>query len=105
MCIIKNFNYVFTTSTRTNSYYQIIKTKVLTQILPKNCIHILTYLPYFDDLIITLNTWVSIAKARLKFLNKQDYNKEINILFDKIDTPPKNDLDIKFKDKFKKNNN
>ena len=91
--------------TSQNSYHQIIETKVLTQILPNNCIHILTYLPYFDDLIYTLNTWVSIATNRLKLLNKQDYNKEINILLDKIDSPPKNNLDIKFKDNFKKNNN
>tara|TARA_B100001173_G_scaffold309497_1_gene321990 strand:+ start:918 stop:1289 length:372 start_codon:yes stop_codon:yes gene_type:complete len=94
--------FIFTSQ---NSYHQIIQTKVLTQILPKNCIHILSKLPYFDDLIITLNTWVSIAKGRLNLLNKQDYNKEINILLDKIDFPSKNDLDIKFQDKFKKNNN
>tara|TARA_Y100001970_G_C14222085_1_gene853305 strand:- start:2210 stop:2593 length:384 start_codon:yes stop_codon:yes gene_type:complete len=59
-----------------NSYYQIISPYVLTQLLPKDCVNILTYLPYFDDINITLKTWINIGINRLNYLNLKNINKE-----------------------------
>ena len=42
--------------------------------IPKNCIFILSYLPYTYDLDITLKLWKNIAFNRLNFLNKYNIN-------------------------------
>uniref|UniRef100_A0A6C0AX03 Uncharacterized protein n=1 Tax=viral metagenome TaxID=1070528 RepID=A0A6C0AX03_9ZZZZ len=48
--------------------YQFISTKFLTEIIPKECIHILTSLPFNRDINIMLNIWFLLIKNRLIFL-------------------------------------
>ena len=48
--------------------YQFISTKFLTEIIPKECIHILTSLPFNRDIKIMLNIWFLLIKNRLIFL-------------------------------------
>ena len=57
-------------------YYKFITSKLLTQLLPHNCVHILYYLPYLPaSLETTLNNWISIAIYRLNMLNKENERK------------------------------
>lgn len=51
--------------------YGYINDKNLTVVLPTNCIHILTCLPYLDDIYETLNIWKILAVCRLNSLNNK----------------------------------
>lgn len=45
--------------------YKFISSKELTEIMPKECIHILTYLPFNRNINITLDIWRQIIKKTL----------------------------------------
>ncbi len=58
--------------------YGYINDKNLTSILPINCIHILTYLPYLDDTYEMLNIWKTMVLCRLNLLNnKTESDKKV----------------------------
>lgn len=59
--------------------YCIITTKELTNILPRNAIHILTKLPYCKTLNDTLSSWRIIVLNKLLKINKKStkYNSSI----------------------------
>ena len=46
--------------------YQFITTKQLTEIIPRDCIHILTALPFNKNINITLKLWNLLIKNRLE---------------------------------------
>ena len=79
-------------------FYQFITTKLLTYLLPHNCIHILYSLPYLcHSLEITLNNWILLGINKLNNLNileekKNNNNLNLNMKF------------INFNEKFKKTN-
>ncbi len=54
-----------------NSYYQFITTKLLTQLIPLDCVHILYSLPYLpDSLETTLDNWISIGINKFKYFKQ-----------------------------------
>jgi len=86
-------------------YYKFITSKLLTQLLPDNCVHILYCLPYLpSSLETTLNNWVSIAINRLNMLNNEDERKKNDKMFN--NTVYNLNMYMKFTDfneRFKKN--
>ena len=63
-----NSNVFFAIYCNKKLQYQFISTKCLTKIIPKECIHILTTLPFNPDMNIMLNIWFLLIKNRLIFL-------------------------------------
>tara|TARA_Y100000389_G_scaffold176295_1_gene187705 strand:- start:1217 stop:1516 length:300 start_codon:yes stop_codon:yes gene_type:complete len=56
-----------------------ITCKQLTNILPKDCIHIMTKLPYYSvSLNKTLSKWRNLTLNKLILLNNDDYNDYSN---------------------------
>lgn len=51
-------------------YFSIITTKELTSILPNNCIHVLTKLPYKNNINDILLSWRIIILNKLLQINK-----------------------------------
>ena len=49
--------------------YQFISTKCLTEIMPKECKHILTSLPFNRNIYIMLDIWFKLIKNRLIYLS------------------------------------
>jgi hypothetical protein len=47
-----------------------ISTRTLTNILPKNSIHVLTHLPYINNTHETIQLWKSLLINKLNILNK-----------------------------------
>ena len=61
-----------------SSHHQFITTKLLTQLLPNDCVHILYSLPYLPDSLETiLNNWISIGINKLNILNRQEERKKM----------------------------
>ena len=59
------------------SHYQFITSRLLTQLLPHDCVHILYSLPYLSDsLETTLNNWISIGINKLNTLNREEERKK-----------------------------
>tara|TARA_B100001093_G_C26154092_1_gene728729 strand:+ start:247 stop:549 length:303 start_codon:yes stop_codon:yes gene_type:complete len=57
-----------------------INTKQLTNILPKDCIHIITKLPYYShNLNKTLSKWHKLVLNKLILLNNEEYSNINNI--------------------------
>jgi hypothetical protein len=87
------------------SHHQFITTKLLTQLLPHNCVHILYSLPYLPhSLETTLNNWISIGTNRLNILNRQEERKKNDKMFN--NTVYNLNINMKFTDfneRFKKN--
>tara|TARA_B100001250_G_C19669132_1_gene730659 strand:+ start:476 stop:850 length:375 start_codon:yes stop_codon:yes gene_type:complete len=85
-------------------YHQFITTRLLTQLLPHDCVHILYSLPYLpDSLETTLNNWISIGINRLNILNRQDERKKNDKMFN--NTVYNLNINMKFTDfneRFKK---
>ena len=77
-----------------NLAYNYIDCKTLTQYLPTDCIHILTYMPYLNNITDRLETWRKLVINRLNYLNKQ--NNYDNTLYH-----PNNHIET-FNNKFKK---
>jgi len=75
---IENNKVLYFTYSNGICYHKFIISKLLTQLLPDNCVHILYSLPYLlSSLETTLNNWVSIAINRLNMLNKEDERKKM----------------------------
>jgi len=85
-------------------YHQFITTRLLTQLLPYDCVHILYSLPYLpNSLEATLNNWISIGINKLNVLNKQDERKKNDKMFN--NTVYNLNINMKFTDfneRFKK---
>jgi hypothetical protein len=85
-------------------YHQFITTRLLTQLLPHDCVHILYSLPYLpDSLETTLNNWISIGINRLNILNREDERKKNDKMFN--NTVYNLNINMKFTDfneRFKK---
>ena len=58
--------------------YGYINDKYFTKIIPIDCIHILTSLPYYDDINKTLDIWKKIVLNRLNYLNTNNNNNNNN---------------------------
>ena len=64
------------------SHYQFITGKLLTQLLPHDCFHILYSLPYLpESLETTLNNWISIVINKLNILNTIEERKKNDKMF------------------------
>lgn len=64
------------------SHYQFITSKLLTQLLPHDSVHILYSLPYLSDsLETTLNNWISIGINKLNTLNREEERKKNDKMF------------------------
>ena len=62
-----------------NIYYSFINTKMLTNIIPIDCIHILTRLPfYYNNLEKTIEIWRILALNKLKNNNFNNNNNNFN---------------------------
>lgn len=62
-----------------NLYYSFITSKMLTNIIPSDCIHILTSLPfYYNNLEKTIEIWRILVLHKLKNKNNFDYNNNYN---------------------------
>jgi len=87
------------------SHHQFITTKLLTQLLPHDCVHILYSLPYLpDSLETTLNNWISIGINKLNILNRQEERRKNDKMFN--NTVYNLNMNMKFTDfneRFKKN--
>lgn len=85
-------------------YHQFITTRLLTQLLPYDCVHILYSLPYLpNSLEATLNNWISIGINKLNVLNKQEERKKNEKMFN--NTVYNLNINMKFTDfneRFKK---
>ena len=85
-------------------YHQFITTRLLTQLLPYDCVHILYSLPYLpNSLEATLNNWISIGINKLNVLNRQDERKKNDKMFN--NTVYNLNINMKFTDfneRFKK---
>lgn len=64
-----NNNVFFATFCNKKLQYQFITTKCLTEIMPKECNHILTSLPFNRNINIMLDVWFIIIKNRLIYLS------------------------------------
>lgn len=60
-----NNNVFFATYCNKKLLYKFISSKQLTEIMPKECIHILTYLPFNRNINVTLNIWRQLIKKTL----------------------------------------
>ena len=49
--------------------YNYINCKQLTNLIPSDAIHILTKLPYYNELYLTLKFWKILALNKLKYYN------------------------------------
>ena len=87
------------------SHHQFITTKLLTQLLPHDCVHILYSLPYLpDSLETTLNNWISIGINKLNILIDKKSGKKNDKMFN--NTVYNLNMNMKFTDfneRFKKN--
>tara|TARA_B100001093_G_scaffold520417_1_gene615636 strand:+ start:5221 stop:5484 length:264 start_codon:yes stop_codon:yes gene_type:complete len=45
--------------------YQFITTKLLTEIMPRDCIHVLTELPFSNNINTTISIWRLLIKNKL----------------------------------------
>ena len=45
--------------------YQFITTKLLTEIMPRDCIHVLTELPFISNINTTISIWRLLIKNKL----------------------------------------
>ena len=53
--------------------------------IPDNNIHILTSLPYINDIELTLDVWKNMALNKLNNLNRiNSYNKFLNVKFNRF---------------------
>ena len=64
-----NNNVFFATFYNKKLQYQFITTKCLTEIIPKECNHILTSLPFNRNIDVMLDLWFIIIKNRLIYLS------------------------------------
>ena len=59
-------------------YYQFITYRQLSEIIPKNCIHIMNFLPFNRDIYIMLDLWKIQIKSKLNILLNQGFNHGFN---------------------------
>ena len=64
-----NNNVFFATFCNKKLQYQFITTKCLTEIMPKECIHIITKLPFNRNINIMLDMWKILIKNSLIYLS------------------------------------
>ena len=62
-------NIIFAIFCNKKLYYQFTSTKVLTEIIPRDCIHILTNLPFNRNIDIMLNMWRILIQEKLTINN------------------------------------
>ncbi len=69
--------------TNNSLFYQYTSSKYFTNIIPKNCIHILTKLPYYHySFNKTISIWRDLALTSLNNHNKKNlYKNDFNIKF------------------------